>query len=168
MGAAAVKKLHRENIPSVSIKGWGWEPHGVVAKSLEFSQAGWGELYQHPIAVLSLRKGPSLAELKDRILEMEKYDLEGKPGMHAQRTALYALQLSSDAGILPRTINPTGDESILFEYFCGDDVYGLDFYDSGEIVFVQRRVGTRTTGKEIDVSKLDETVNTISRYAQRL
>jgi hypothetical protein len=84
-----------------------------------------------------------------------------------ENLAIKTLNLLDKYKILPSLVNPTSDESLLFEMFSNGNSFSLDLYKSGEIVFLKRIKGHNTVVAEIDEAELEEICEEISRdYAR--
>lgn len=73
--------------------------------------------------------------------------------------ALGSLRLNR---ILPTLINRTGDESLLFEFFLGEDYFSIDFYDSGEIVYLRKTEDLPAHVIELDIEDIPEVATEIA------
>ena len=99
---------------------------------------------------------------KERIIEISNNQEDVfAPNQTACEMALEALKLLWDYKVLPSLINPSGDESLLFEFFMGNDFYLIEFYNSGEIIYLKRIVGKPKVIKEIDFQNLKDVIQEI-------
>ena len=82
---------------------------------------------------------------------------------NVRKMALAALNLLWRSEVAPSLINPSGDESLLFEFFVEEDFYLIEFYNSGEIVYLRKTTGQPKVIKEIGFQELEEATKEIAR-----
>lgn len=87
---------------------------------------------------------------------------EKAPNKEVYELANRTLELLRKKTILPSLINATGDESILFEFFVESDKYSIEFYNSGEIIFIERRKNKQVRVIEIGEHELAKAVEKIA------
>lgn len=101
---------------------------------------------------------------KSRIIELcRDSDDEYTPNQTAQNVALYTLDLLRDNKVVPSLINSTDDTSLIFEFFVEDKFYLIEFYNSGEIIYLRRIEGQPKFVTEITIDGIKEIVKDITR-----
>lgn len=154
MHAACLTKSKANLSP---IKEWSFGRKSQIARSLAFAEERWKtkekKIITIPAALIDQDK-----KAKARINELcadQNFNEEVK------NLALQTLNLCLQARIMPSLINSTG-ESLLFEFFKGKKSFSLDFYNSGEIVYLRRSEGEQTFVAEIKSSQIKEVVSRIA------
>ncbi len=101
-----------------------------------------------------------LAFNRIRFLESNSiYDFP--PNQKACQSAADALELLRHKRLLPPLINATNDESVLFEFFIRESKYSLDFYNSGEIVYLEKSKYGQARVFELDEGELGDAISKI-------
>lgn len=88
-----------------------------------------------------------------------EHDFDFPPTENAFKMAVDALELLRQNKLLPSLINATNDHSLLFEFFIKNQKYSLNFYNSGEIVYLAKRHNEKVVVIEIDESELEEAIS---------
>lgn len=114
-----------------------------------------------------VRTVPTPNELRYEVLKSRIEDLcscftEDGPNRQVMAIAIRALQICKEANMFPSLINVTGDESILFEFFFNGNRFAIDFYNSGDIVFLQRKFNEIPSVADIAPGELKAIISTIA------
>jgi hypothetical protein len=83
------------------------------------------------------------------------------------KNSLEAIRILSENDIVPSLINPTGDESLLFDFFIGNKYFSLDFYSSGEIVYLYRNSELPAHVTELDITDISKVAREITQAQAR-
>ena len=146
-------------------KKWSYEQKSRLGRSITSSQDGWKKRTAEIIKTTVFEEKYSKA--KNRINDLcSNQEYTEALSREVRQSALDTLRSLKQENILPTLINPTGDNSLLFEFFINNDVYAIDFYNSGEIVYLRRRQGHNPSVTEISHEQVNETVSEIARYAR--
>jgi hypothetical protein len=81
--------------------------------------------------------------------------------------SLEAIKVLSDNNIVPSLINPTGDESLLFDFFIADEYFSLNFYSSGEIVYLYQKSNFPAHVTELDIKDISKIAREIAQTEAR-
>jgi hypothetical protein len=101
---------------------------------------------------------------KTRILELcQNSNDEYAPNQTAQDLALHTLELLKTNKFLPSLINSTDDSSLIFEFFADDKFYLIEFYNSGEIIYLRRIEGQPKLVIEVKIDEINKIIKDISR-----
>lgn len=137
---------------------WKHAPKSIIDASLTLSREKWKSIKD----VVSI---PSVFDKqyqisKERIFQLCQNQIdELAPNENVQETALNLLRLLKNQKTLPSLINSTGDESLLFEFFVGENTFSLDIYNSGEIIFVVNIKNRLTHVYEFNCNQIKEVVS---------
>lgn len=132
---------------------WQYIPKSKVARSLAFAETAWRKKEKDVVTIISPFE-EKYEKAKSRIVRLCSNQIEtDAPNQNVQRLALQTLKLFKKSGVLPTLINSTGDESLLFEFFINEDSYSIDFYNSGEIVYLRRIQGQIADVAEVDIEQ---------------
>lgn len=141
---------------------WRFERRSKVARSLAFAGKTWKTKEKDVVTIISPFE-EKYEKAKRRIIKLCANQIEvNAPNQNVQRSTLQTLRLLKEKNVLPSLINSTGDESLLFEFFIKADSYSIDFYNSGEIVYLRRVEGQIANGGEINFEQLERAVSEIA------
>lgn len=145
---------------------WNYGRKSLIARSLAVSEKGWKE---KDFITTDDIFGDQFREAKERITQLcNRQNDKYAPNQVVQEIALKTLNLLRKAMIAPSLINPTNDESLLFEFFVNDSSYSIDFYNSGETVFLRRVKGHPVHVIEVDINQLTEVIDEIAHAYARV
>ena len=142
---------------------WHIIPKSKLARSIEFGKEDWRKEKRYVFTITSellLRYDRA----KERITEICR-DVKNSvaPNKVAQQNGLKTLNILWENRVLPSLINSTGDSSLVFEFFFGNDFYLIEFYNSGEIVYLHRTENSPASVIEIEGSGINDIVTEIVR-----
>jgi hypothetical protein len=147
---------------------WQYPPKSKVARSLAFAETAWKKKEKDVVTIISPFEG-KYEKAKSRIIKLCSNQIETTaPNQNAQRLALQALKLFKKSGVLPSLINSSHDESLVFEFFVGKDVYSIEFCNSGEISYLRRIQGQMLRIAEVSEEDLEGVVLEISHVYANL
>lgn len=102
-------------------------------------------------------------EAKKRIVLLcQNQNDEFAPNQKAKEIALEILDFLRKQKIMPSLINSTGDKSLLFEFFTGENSFSIDIYNSGEIIYLSNIQGLQTHVIEFAENQIKEVVAKIT------
>ncbi len=147
----------------VGISGnWQFPDKSLPARAAALGRPGYRVKLSHVVREIDPIR-PAYRKLRHRIESLYLNNEDPKmPNAIAGVLALAALRACNVERVLPTVINPTGDESILLEFFIGEDVYSIDIYNTGEIVFLTKVSGQPVHAVEIEQNQLAGVVAKIS------
>lgn len=140
---------------------WTYNPKSSISRSVEVHKLKWDD---KSIVVASADFIEKYMSAKTRIIELCKnsYD-EYPPNQMAQDLALKTLELLKNNKILPSLINSTDDSSLIFEFFVNDKFYLIEFYNSGEIIYLRRIEGQPKFVIETTIEDINKIVRDITK-----
>lgn len=150
-----------KNMPADPSRGWIFDFESKLAREQLKEKDIWRKTEREVIAIISPFE-KEYKKAKERIEELCNVDSPDAPNQIARELALEALKLLWTYKITPSLINPSGDESLFFEFFVKDDYYLFKFCNSGEIVYLKRIVGQPKIVKEINTQQLEEATKEIT------
>ncbi len=95
----------------------------------------------------------------NRLCDNSRHELNER----VRENSLTFLKILTDNRILPSLINPTGDESLLFEFFLGEKYFSIDFYSSGGIVYLHEEKNSPAHVIEMDIEDISDVASDIMR-----
>lgn len=140
---------------------WCFPPKSAPARAAALARRGY-RVSRRPLTVVT--DNDEKFEQAMRRLDFLCRDTtdESLPNSYCRTVGTAILKLCRQHGILPTLINPTGDESLLFEFFLRNNVYSIDVYNTGEIVFISRIDGVTGNAQEFEPGQLSDIIATIS------
>lgn len=140
---------------------WKYSPKSNIDRSKTLNRDEWNE---KGIVVATSDFKEKYEAAKNRIVQLcENSEDEYAPNQIAQRLALYALDLLKNCKVVPSLINSTDEESLIFEFFTEDKYYLIEFYNSGEIIYLRRIEGQPKFVTETTVNGVKEIIKDITR-----
>ena len=150
--AKSVKKKKKE---------WKYPPKSNIDRSKTLNKEVWND---EGIVVATSDFKEKYEAAKNRIIQLCKNsDDEYAPNQAAQGLALHTLSLFKNCKVVPSLINSTDDESLIFEFFVDDKFYLIEFYNSGEIIYLRRIEGQPKLVTEIKIDEINKIIKDISR-----
>ena len=141
--------------------GWDYNPKSSISRSIEVHKLKWSDKSVITAPPDFIEKSDSA---KDRIIELcRNSGDEYAPNQTAQDLAIHTLELLKINKILPSLINSTDDSSLIFEFFVEDKFYLIEFYNSGEIIYLRRIEGQPKFVTEIKIDEINKIIRDISR-----
>ena len=147
---------------------WRYMPKSKVARSLAFAETAWKKREKDVITIISPFE-EKYEKAKSRIVRLCSTQIEvNAPNQIARQLALDTLTLLKENGVFPSLINSTGDESLIFEFFVKEDFYLIEFYNSGELIFLRRVKNQPKFTTEINAGQLKEITKEIAHAYARV
>ncbi len=137
---------------------WRYARKSIIDGSLTLRREKWKSI-KDVVSIPSVFD-KQYQKAKERIIQLCQNRIdELAPNENVQDTALDLLRLLKNQKISPSLINSTGDESLLFEFFVGENVFSLDIYNSGEIIFVVNIKNRLTHVYEFNRNQIKEVIS---------
>lgn len=141
--------------------GWNYKPKSTITRSIEVHKLKWND---KSVITASAEFIGKYKSAKNRIIELcQNSSDEYAPNQKTQKLALHTLELLKNNKILPSLINSTDDSSLIFEFFIDDRFYLIEFYNSGEIVYLRRIEGQPKFVIETTIEEINRIVRDITR-----
>lgn len=86
------------------------------------------------------------------------------PNDTSTENAVASLNILWKVGVLPFKISPSYEEGIVFELRRGDNFFILEFYNEGDIIFLQRTGSEESRVKEIDLAEMEAVAQEIAAF----
>ncbi len=141
-------------------KKWKYPAKSNIDRSKTLNKDGWND---KGIITTSSAFKEKYEAAKNRIVELCKNaDDEYAPNQTAEKHALYILGLLRNNKVAPSLINSTDDKSLIFEFFVDDKFYLIEFYNSGEVIYLRRIEGQPKLITETNISEIEEIIKEIT------
>jgi hypothetical protein len=141
--------------------GWDYAPKSSISRSIEVHRHKWNDKSVITATPDFIEKYESA---KNRVIELcQNSNDEYAPNQTAQDLALHTLELLKTNKFLPSLINSTDDSSLIFEFFADDKFYLIEFYNSGEIIYLRRIEGQPKLVTEVKIDEINKIIKDISR-----
>lgn len=140
---------------------WDYNPKSIISRSVEVHKVKWNN---KSIVVASAGFIEKFKSAKTRIIELcQNSNEEYPPNQTAQDLALHTLEVLKVNKVLPSLINSTDDNSLIFEFFINDKFYLIEFYNSGEIVYLRRIEGQPKFVIETTIEEIKKIIRDITK-----
>ncbi len=147
---------------------WNYEADSKLARARQNKRDNWKKAEREVVTVISpLEEGYKKA--KERIEELCQNTNDTNAANEVVRQlALNTLELLKKDDVVPSLINSTNDESLIFEFFVKEDFYLIEFYNSGELIYLRRIKNQPKFTTEINAGQLKEITKEIAHAYARV